>query len=221
MGMMTNADYAEEAAEQIVTAAAARWSGSGLTAEVRNHKSGKRRPYVFIDCPRNHWCAVAKWLRFEMGADHCSMITGIHWPDGPNEKKWEVIAHLMRMNVIDPPERRGWVEQVIRDGPILQDNDVPMEFEISIAIPDSRNPTCQSVQEVWMGADWNEKETWDLVGIDFEGHEGMRRVLQPHDTPVGFHPLQKQHTIRYHDFEIMYDDAQGFGRKPVDEGKVK
>ena len=77
------------------------------------------------------------------------------------------------------------------------------------------------IQDIWEGADWNEKETWDLVGIDFEGHVNMHRVLNPHDSPSGFHPLQKQHKIRYHDFNEMYDDPQGFGRKPVDEGRVK
>ncbi|MBS71552.1 MAG: hypothetical protein CMO20_01180 [Thermoplasmata archaeon] len=221
MGSKINSQFAEEAAQQVIDAANSRWGGTGLVAEVRNHKSGMKNPYVFINCPKNHWRAVAKWLRFEMGADHCSMITGIHWPDGPDDCKWEVVAHLMRMNVVDPPEKRGWTEQVIRDPSILQDDDVPMEFEVRIPIGDTRNPSIQSVQEVWMGADWNEKETWDLVGIDFEGHEGMRRVLQPHDTPVGFHPLQKQHKLRYHDYEIMYDDPQGFNRKPIDEGKVK
>jgi len=49
----------------------------------------------------------------------------------------------------------------------------------------------------------------------------MHRVLNPHDSPEGFHPLQKQHNIRYHDFNEMYDDAQGFVRKPADEGRVK
>ena len=59
------------------------------------------------------------------------------------------------------------------------------------------------------------------MGIDFQGHENMHRVLNPHDSPSEFHPLQKQHTIRYKDFNEMYDDPQGFGRKPVDEGRVK
>ena len=221
MAMKTRADYAEDSAKQAVEATLTRWEGTGLSAEVCNHSSGFKRPFVRIECPRNHWRAVAKWLRFELGVDHCSMITGIHWPEGADDRKWEIIAHLMRMNVINPPERGGWTEQVIHDANILQDDDVPMEFEVKIGIPDTTRPTVQSVQEVWVGADWNEKETWDLVGIDFEGHENMRRVLQPHDTPPGYHPLQKQHKIRYHDFEEMYDDAQGFGRKPVDSGKIK
>ena len=98
---------------------------------------------------------------------------------------------------------------------------IPLEIEVSIAIPDTRTPSVPSIQDLWVGADWNEKETWDLVGIDFEGHEGMRRVLQPHETPTGYHPLQKHHNLRYHGFEEMYDDAQGFSRKPDDIGKVK
>jgi NADH-quinone oxidoreductase subunit C len=98
---------------------------------------------------------------------------------------------------------------------------IPVEFEILISLPNNDTPSVPTVQNVWVGADWNEKETWDLVGIDFEGHEGMRRVLNPHESPVGFHPLQKQHKLRYHGFEEMYDDAQGFMRKPVDSSRVK
>ena len=99
--------------------------------------------------------------------------------------------------------------------------DIPLEVEVLIDLPDGREPSVPSVQSVWIGADWNEKETWDLVGIQFEGHENMHRVLNPHDSPEGFHPLQKQHKIRYHDYNEMYDDAQGFVRKPADEGRVK
>ncbi|MEC7704507.1 MAG: NADH-quinone oxidoreductase subunit C, partial [Candidatus Thermoplasmatota archaeon] len=88
-------------------------------------------------------------------------------------------------------------------------------------LPSTREPKVPSVADIWIGADWNEKETWDLVGIDFEGHVGMRRVLLPHDSPTGYHPLQKQHKLRYHDFNEMYDDPQGFTRKPDDIGRVK
>ena len=98
---------------------------------------------------------------------------------------------------------------------------MPLELEISIPIPETRTPSIPSVQHIWVGADWNEKETWDLVGIDFKGHKDMMRVLNPHDSPVGFHPLQKQHKLRYHGHNEMYDDAQGFERKPTDSGLVK
>ena len=103
----------------------------------------------------------------------------------------------------------------------LEGSSIPLEVEVLIDLPAGDAPVVPSVQSIWVGADWNEKETWDLVGIRFEGHENMHRVLNPHDSPEGFHPLQKQHQIRYHDFNEMYDDAQGFVRKPADEGRVK
>ncbi len=145
MAMKTRADFAEESAQQAVDELLTRWSGTSLSAEVCNHSSGFKRPFVRIECPRNHWRAVAKHLRFELRVDHCSMITGIHWPEGPDDRKWEVVIHLMRMNVIDPPERGNWVEQVVRDASILQEEDVPLEFEVSICLPDTRTPSVPSV----------------------------------------------------------------------------
>ena len=109
----------------------------------------------------------------------------------------------------------------VHEGEKLKGQEVPMEFEVFIPLPAGDSPSVPSIQDIWEGADWNEKETWDLVGIDFDGHKGMRRVLLPHDSPTGYHPLQKQHKLRYHDFNEMYDDAQGFLRKPQDAGKIK
>ena len=159
-------------------------------------------------------------LASEHHVDYCSMITGIHWPEAA-DKTWEVVYHLMRTGVRNPASIEGVVQPNITDADSLTGSEIPMEIQISISLPDTREPVVASVQDLWVGADWNEKETWDLVGIDFEGHEGMRRVLNPHETPVGYHPLQKQHKLRYHGFEEMYDDAQGFKRKPADAGKIK
>ena len=172
-------------------------------------------------CDPENWRGLAEKLLTTHEVDYCSLITGIHWPDGPEEKKWEVVYHFLRTGIKNPPEIDGIQQPIITDPTAVKGKLVPLEIEVSIAIPDTRTPMVASVQDLWTGADWNEKETWDLVGIDFEGHKGMRRVLQPHETPTGYHPLQKHHNIRYHGFEEMYDDAQGFSRKPDDVGKVK
>ena len=197
-------------------------SMEGVTAEVSERSSGTSpRSVVSVTCSPESWRKLAEELREEHGVDYCSMITGIHWPEGEPEKNWEVVYHFLRMNVSDPPAVDGVVQPIVVDPTKVKGSSVPLEIEVSVAIPETREPSIASVQDIWVGADWNEKETWDLVGIDFEGHVGMRRVLQPHETPEGFHPLQKQHKLRYHDFEEMYDDAQGFLRKPSDAGKIK
>ena len=219
MGKVVSTSSQKSAAEAMVSALS---SMEGVDAEVSERKSGTSpRNIVSVDCSVESWRILAECLRVEHDVDHCSMITGIHWPEGSPDKNWEVIYHFMRMGVTAPPVIDGMVQPIVKDPTTLEGKEVPLEIEVRVAIPESRDPKVASVQDIWVGADWNEKETWDLVGIDFEGHVGMRRVLQPHETPVGFHPLQKQHKLRYHDFEEMYDDAQGFLRKPSDAGKIK
>ena len=194
----------------------------GVAAEVIERNSGTSpRNVVIVSCDPERWRGLAESLRNTHRVDYCSMITGIHWPEGGPEKNWEVVYHFLRMAVSNPPVIDGMVEPIVIDPTKVEGNGVPLEIEVRVNLPETREPCVASVQDIWVGADWNEKETWDLVGIDFEGHVGMRRVLQPHETPTGFHPLQKQHKLRYHDFEEMYDDVQGFLRKPSDAGKIK
>jgi NADH dehydrogenase I D subunit len=54
-------------------------------------------------------------------------------------------------------------------------------------------PLMDSVALVWRAADWHERETFDLLGIQFKGHPDMRRILLPHDW-VG-HPLRKDYAL--------------------------
>ncbi len=219
MGKIVSASSQKAAAESMCNALS---SMDGVNAEVSERTSGTNpRNVVSVDCASESWRELAERMRVEHGVDHCSMITGIHWPEGGAEKNWEVVYHFMRMGISNPPVVDGMVQPIMTDPTTVEGADVPLEIEVRIALPETRDPKVASVQDIWVGADWNEKETWDLVGIDFEGHVGMRRVLQPHETPVGFHPLQKQHKLRYHNFEEMYDDAQGFLRKPSDAGKIK
>ena len=196
----------------------------GSEAEVVERSSGTRSRWtISVKCDPANWRGLAEKLYKTHEVDYCSMITGIHWPDGPTEKKWEVVYHFLRTGVIDPKisPNGSTITPNITDTRDLSGKDVPIEVQVNIAIPETRTPSVASVQDIWIGADWNEKETWDLVGIDFDGHRGMRRVLNPHETPPGYHPLQKQHKLRYHGFEEMYDDAQGFLRKAPDAGRVK
>ena len=50
-------------------------------------------------------------------------------------------------------------------------------------------PAIDSVVDVWKGADLQEREVWDLMGIHFEGHPNMKRVLLWEGFPG--HPLRK------------------------------
>lgn len=57
---------------------------------------------------------------------------------------------------------------------------------------DRAQPDFPTISEVFGGANWHERETWDLLNINFTGHPQLERLLLPEDAD--FHPLRKDYT---------------------------
>ena len=96
-------------------------------------------------------------LRDEAGFDHLSLVTAEEYPD-----RYESIYHLKKF--ADPTQ------------------------EVSVVVPtDKENPVSQSAEPVFRTADWHEREAYDLVGVEYEGHPDLRRILLP-ETWQG-HPM--------------------------------
>jgi NADH-quinone oxidoreductase subunit C len=55
------------------------------------------------------------------------------------------------------------------------------------------DPEVDSVTPLWAGADWLEREVWDMFGIRFRGHPNLKRILM-YDEFVG-HPLRKDYPV--------------------------
>ena len=55
-------------------------------------------------------------------------------------------------------------------------------------------PIVKSVTSVWKTANWHERETYDLVGVKFDGHPDLRRILLPSDFDG--HALRKDYPLR-------------------------
>jgi NADH-quinone oxidoreductase subunit C/D len=101
--------------------------------------------------------AVLSTLRSAAGLDHCSCVTAQEYAD-----LFETVYHLTSY---DDRTR-----------------------ELSVVVPTTkREPSSESAAPVYRTAEWHEREAYDLVGIEYEGHPDLRRILLP-ETWQG-HPL--------------------------------
>ena len=63
-----------------------------------------------------------------------------------------------------------------------------VKLEVKAAL-DSAAPVIESATALYPGAEFEEREVYDLMGVDFLGHPDLRRILMPDDYPA--HPLRK------------------------------
>ena len=66
----------------------------------------------------------------------------------------------------------------------------PQEVRLKVFLS-RENPTVPSVYNIWQGADWQERESYDMYGIIYEGHPNLKRILMPEDW-VGW-PMRKDY----------------------------
>ncbi len=83
---------------------------------------------------------------------------------------------------------------------------IPKGHSIALKVrADRQSPQVPSLVSVWQAANWHERETFDLFGVNFLDHPDMRRILLPSDWK-GF-PLRKDYEEdeKYHGMTIKYE----------------
>ncbi len=73
-------------------------------------------------------------------------------------------------------------------------------------ILDHEQPEVASLTSLWKGADWLERETYDLVGIRFTGHPDLVRILLPEGWKG--HPLRKDYDMKTEQFVTIGEDGE-------------
>ena len=82
---------------------------------------------------------------------------------------------------------------------------IPFNHQLMIKVSISRSePKITTVSNVWRTANWHEREAFDLLGIEFDGHPDLRRILLPRDWEG--HPLRKDYAEqeKYHGITVKY-----------------
>ncbi|HEY3117384.1 MAG TPA: NADH-quinone oxidoreductase subunit C [Chloroflexota bacterium] len=131
---------------------------------------------VEVLAPRERLSEVAQVIRDRLGYAYLSTVTAVDWPD-----RIEVIYLIYSL------------EQ-------------PHGICLKANLPREELPDCPSLTGVWPGAEFQERETYDLMGINFVGHPDLRRILTDDDFPG--HPLRKDFRLAA-DYVLMRDLRNG------------
>jgi NADH-quinone oxidoreductase subunit C len=65
------------------------------------------------------------------------------------------------------------------------------------------HPSIHTISGVYPGANWHERELWDMFGIKFDEHPDLRRVLMPYDWEG--HPLRKDYPLGYEEPQFTFN----------------
>ncbi len=73
-------------------------------------------------------------------------------------------------------------------------------------------PVAPSVEGIYPGANWYEREVFDMFGVKFSGHSDLRRIIMPHDWQG--HPLRKDYPLGYEEIQYTFNFDEISVRKP-------
>jgi len=66
-------------------------------------------------------------------------------------------------------------------------------ISVRVLIEDKKKPEIESLAPLFPGAEWIEREMWEMLGIKFIGHPNLKRLLLAEEWPEGKYPLRQEH----------------------------
>jgi NADH-quinone oxidoreductase subunit C len=137
-------------------------------AAVLRHTVSRGDQVVHVDGARAH--EVLAWLKDAQGFDYLTDVTAVDYRDP--ELPLEVVYQLRSL-------------------------DRKVDLRVKVPLDKAQPLAVDTVFDLWKGADWLEREVYDMFGVSFTGHPDLRRILM-WDTYVEGYPLRKDFPLRGH-----------------------
>ena len=118
--------------------------------------------------------------------------------------------HLTDICSVDYPEDQERFEMVYH----LHSLPLRQRLRVKARVPEDR-PSIASVTGIWKGAEFLEREVYDMMGITFTGHPDLRRILMPEDYAEGF-PLRKDFPAEGRGWRSQFDFIPRLDEPPVE-----
>jgi NADH-quinone oxidoreductase subunit C len=142
-----------------------------------------------------HLLAVCTYLQKNLQYTFLSTVTAVDWPE--RVPRFDVVYHLLSIS-----------------------NQCELRLKVRVGERREEHPSVPTVVGVWPGANWYEREVYDLFGITFAGHPDLRRILMPMDWTT--YPLRKDYPLSGFDLpepywggQVPYDTDPGVGSQTL------
>jgi NADH-quinone oxidoreductase subunit C len=143
------------------------------------------RGEVTLLLPVEHNVEAARALRDEFGYEMLIDITAIdYWPQAPERFHLNYQFYSISQNCL-----------------------------LRLRMPLQGNaPSVRTVETIYPGVNWYEREVYDLFGVKFEGHSDLRRIVLPYEWEG--HPLRKDYPLGYEEVQFTFNADEIRVRKP-------
>jgi len=138
-----------------------------------------------------HLIEVCTYLKKNLQYEVLETVTAVDWLE--RVPRFDVVYHLLSLT-----------------------NQCFLRLKVRVGERREKNPEVPTVTGVWAGANWYEREVYDLFGIIFTGHPNLVRILMPADWTT--YPLRKDYPLTGFDLpephwggQVPYDTDPGVG----------
>ena len=152
---------------------------------------------IWVRVANERWVEVVEFCKTTLGCRFFDFLSGLDWLNNPNlsgEKTFDPDADKVPAETVAGYAGGDTRFQVMCR---LFNIDTHLGITLKADLADDA-PTIGSIVEIFAGADWHEREVFDLSGVRFVGHPDLRRILCPEDWEG--YPLRKDYEmpLEYH-----------------------
>ena len=152
---------------------------------------------LWVRVDRAAWRRCAELCRDQLHLEYFCFLSGLDWLDTPlsGEKVFEAAGAPVDEDEADATRVTGEMKTGVAGGDtrfqvFARYYSVRTHKGLTVkADLDEEDPRVESIHDVYRGADWHERESWEMYGFQFDGHPGLRHMYLPSEFEG--YPLRK------------------------------